>query len=135
MTTHNPPWVLPLTTTTNQWLLPPLADVGAKEKTARKKSPTKKGRTMMAKRKIKRMTTCTAKSLDISAPTQTPHTTNVSGTKATKDGVPAQSAMNWKLFSNPGQSSAQNWEVGLNRTNDGVGGRQKKRKIRKRDGH
>ena len=77
---------------------------------------------MRAKRKRKRMTTRIAKSFDVSAPNQTSHTINVSGTKATKDGVPAQSAMNWKLFSNPSQSSAHNWEVGLNQTNDGVGG-------------
>ena len=31
---------------------------------------------------------------------------------------------NWKLVSNPGQSSAPNWEDGLKRTNDGVGGQQ-----------
>jgi hypothetical protein len=111
----------------NRWLLPPLADVGAKEKT-KEKQPTKKRKTLMGKRK--RMTAHIAKSLDVSAPTRTPHTINVSGTKAAKDGVPAQSAMSWKLISNPGQSSAPNWEDGLNWTNDGVRGQQKRRMIR-----
>ena len=96
-----------------------------RKKTAKKKTPTKKGRTMRAKRKRKKIARI-AKSLDVSAPTQKPHTINVSGTKATKNGVPNQSAMNWKLISNPGQSSAPNWEDGLNWTNDGVGGQQKR---------
>ena len=51
MTTQNPPWVLPRTKTMNRWQQPPLADAGVKEKTAKKKTPTKKGRMMMAKRK------------------------------------------------------------------------------------
>ena len=38
-------------------------------------------------------------------------------------------------FKPRGQSSAQNWEDGLNRTNDGEGGCRKGRMIRKRDGH
>ena len=90
---------------------------------------------MRAKRKRKTMTARIARRLDVSAPTQTPHTINFSGTKATKDGIPAKSATNWKLISNPGNSSAPNWEDGLNWTNDGVGGRRKRRMINKRDGH
>ena len=90
---------------------------------------------MRAKRKRKRITAHIAKSLDVSAPTQTPHTINVSGTKATKNGVPNQSAMNWKLISNPGLIAAPNWEDSLNWTNDGVGGQQRRRMIRKRGGN
>jgi hypothetical protein len=86
----------------NEWQQPPPAEVGAKGKTAKKKPPAKKRRTMRAKRKRKRMTARIARRLDISAPTGTPHTINVSGTKSTRDGIPAQSAMNWKLISNPG---------------------------------
>ena len=80
--------------------------------------------------KIKRTTAHIAEIGDARAPTQTPHTTNVYGEKATKDGVPVQSAMSWRLISNQGGSSAPIWEDGLRRTNDGVGGQRKQRTMR-----
>ena len=105
-----------------------------KGKNSKEKTINKKGKDDDGEKKQKRMTARTAKSLDVRAPTRTPHTINVSGTKDTKDGVPARSAMNWKLISNPGRSSVPNWEDDLNRMNDGVGGQQKRRMIRKKDG-
>ena len=78
----------------------------------------------------KRTTAHIAKSWDTRAPTQTPHTKNDSGTKATKNGVPVQSAMSWKLISNQGLSLAQNLEECLSQTNDGVGGQRIQRTMR-----
>jgi hypothetical protein len=63
-----------------------------------------------------------AKSSDARAPPHTHHTTNASGTKSTKGGIPVQSAMSWKSILNHGQSLALNWEDGLSWKNDVVGG-------------
>jgi hypothetical protein len=105
-----------------------------KDKTKKDKANNKKGKDDKSGKRKKKNDCLHCKKLGQTCPHSHPPPTNASGTKATKDGAHARYATNWKLNSNQSQSSAPKWEDGRSQMNDGVGGQQTQRKIRKTGG-